>query len=97
MLVVSELVANAVQHAATPLSVHLTVTAEHLEVAVHDRGPGQPRVLPADRHRIGGVGLALVQRVSDSWGVQGLRQGGKRVWSRLKPTPPPRRAPAGMI
>lgn len=44
VLVVSELVANAVWHAATPPSVHLTVTTDHLEVAVQDRGPGRPRV-----------------------------------------------------
>lgn len=84
-LVLSELVTNAVEHAATGLSVHLAATADHLEVAVQDQGPGYPRVLVPDRVRVGGVGLAMVERLADSWGVQVLKAGGKRVWCRLSP------------
>lgn len=45
-LPVSELVTNVVLHARTPLSVHLDVVQESLEVAVRDQDPRPPVVRP---------------------------------------------------
>lgn len=83
-LAVSELVANAVQHTGTPVTVHLAVTGDGLEVSVGDEGPGVPRMRPAGRGGIGGIGLVLIDRVAQRWGVL-FRQGGKVVWCLLRP------------
>lgn len=64
LLIITELVANTVKHAArlSPLAELTLVTGDHsLTIAVHDRDPGLPRVLPPSRpDDIGGRGLRLV-------------------------------------
>ncbi|GAA2030738.1 hypothetical protein GCM10009839_33170 [Catenulispora yoronensis] len=84
-LVVSELVANAVMHAGTPVSVGLTVRPDALEVAVGDLDPAPPKLLPPDPHRIGGLGLHMVNQLAEAWGVRTIGQRGKTVWCRLRP------------
>jgi anti-sigma regulatory factor (Ser/Thr protein kinase) len=80
-LIVSELVTNAVQHAGTHLTVRLTRTAAGLVVAVEDESGGDPRVVPAARRGAGGgLGLAIVERLAQSWGVT-ERGTGKTVWA----------------
>lgn len=51
-LIVTELVANAVEHAGTDIDVTITQRGGHLRVAVADRSP----VLPKLRHRMPGGG-----------------------------------------
>ncbi|MFD5747708.1 ATP-binding protein [Streptomyces sp. NPDC127033] len=81
MLVVTELVANAVDHARGD-SIRVTVIrlAEHrLRVEVVDRSRVQPVLRAADAHDVAGRGLALIEAVSVRWGTDLLRWG-KRVW-----------------
>jgi anti-sigma regulatory factor (Ser/Thr protein kinase) len=70
MLLVSELVTNAVRHARTGrFEVRLQVRPERLRIEVQDDGLGfEPRVAPS-RDGTGGYGLLLVDRVADRWGV----------------------------
>lgn len=79
-LVVTELVANAVVHAGTPVAVRLEVGPDQVRCAVSDAAPGA--VTPGAGHAddLGGRGLHLVERVSDRWGVE---EGptGKTVWA----------------
>lgn len=84
-LAISELVGNAVLHAGTPMTVHLAIAGDGLEMSVADSGPGTPRIPAAHRTAMGGRGLALVDRLSQCWGVLS-RQGGKVVWCFLRPT-----------
>ena len=68
VLAVSELVTNAVQHAAGPGRVR--VWAEHGSVVceVHDVGPATARMAPAvmpGADSVRGRGLAIVERVCD--------------------------------
>lgn len=85
VLLVSELVTNAVQHscapAGSPVDLSLQVRRGVVRVEVTDRGRGfSPRPRPPDR-RSGGYGLQLVKRASARWGVD--RRGGTRVWFEL--------------
>jgi anti-sigma regulatory factor (Ser/Thr protein kinase) len=74
-LLVSELVTNAVKHAATgpdrTVCVKLDSSAGRVRVEVIDEGPGfEPH---ARRHfdpLEDGFGLALVDQLSDRWGVE---------------------------
>jgi anti-sigma regulatory factor (Ser/Thr protein kinase) len=85
VVVVSELVANAVLHAGTGCRVALRYRAHGLTVAVYDTNPG--RVLPlrpvTENQR--GHGLFIVAAMSLHWGVtRGVEE--KCVWAFLPVT-----------
>jgi anti-sigma regulatory factor (Ser/Thr protein kinase) len=72
LLLVTELVTNAVLHAGAPGSpVLLRVEIDDvlLRVEVHDAGPGFEATEPVPRGSHGGYGLFLVERMSSRWGV----------------------------
>ncbi|MGW2827941.1 SpoIIE family protein phosphatase [Streptomyces sp. NPDC001286] len=88
LLVVSELVTNAVVHAGTDVHVtcRLEETAGTLLVEVRDHHPSRPpRGTDAEPSRGTheyGRGLRLVAELAESWGVTYSR-GAKTVWARL--------------
>jgi anti-sigma regulatory factor (Ser/Thr protein kinase) len=74
MLVLSELVSNAVKHAAPLPSGEITVRWEVAEDALHieitDGGAGtRPHASVAVLSALGGRGLDIVRTVSSQWGV----------------------------
>jgi anti-sigma regulatory factor (Ser/Thr protein kinase) len=82
-LVLSELVTNAVIHAATDVHVSIELhddTGIHLEVG--DDGTALPRVVHAEPDHIGGVGMRIVDQLVAAWGVR-LVGDGKIVWADL--------------
>lgn len=81
-LVTSELVGNGVRHAGTPLTVDLSLGAHELRIAVTDAAPSDvaPRPHHAGPWADGGRGLALVEAVSDRWGIEPTAVG-KTVWA----------------
>lgn len=79
-LVISELVSNAVLHSGTPIEVELRLDRDHLVIRVHDDGDGLPAIVPPQYRTVGGVGLDLVSRAAQSWGVTPDPHGGKDVW-----------------
>ena len=85
-LLVSELVANVVDHVegAADLTLELAVSDGWLRIAVVDGSAIRPvvRELAGDHPR--GRGLLLVQSIADRWGAEDHR-GGKRVWFELAP------------
>jgi anti-sigma regulatory factor (Ser/Thr protein kinase) len=84
-LVVSELSANAVQHADTPYTVTLTSYDGVVEIAVGD-GDGELMTGPsfhAHAFGLGGRGLGVVGQLSSEWGVRPGTDGGKTVWALL--------------
>ncbi|PRH77801.1 ATP-binding protein [Streptomyces solincola] len=98
LLIVSELVTNAVRHAALlspELAVEVAVGPEWIRVAVEDEHPYRPRALEADDARTGGRGLLLVREITREAGgqcdVEHTASGGKIVWAAL-----PLRVPAGV-
>ncbi len=84
LLVISELVTNAVVHGGAAPALVLRVGDERLVVEVHDPSPVVPQPLVADPARIGGWGLGLVARLTDRWGVKGTELGGKAVWAEFE-------------
>ena len=83
-LVVSELVANAVLHARSPVVLRYRLDGA-LRIEVTDRDPGtHPRPLPLDLHRTGGMGLALMAEMSRDWGVS-RGEYTKTVWCEIAP------------
>jgi serine phosphatase RsbU (regulator of sigma subunit)/anti-sigma regulatory factor (Ser/Thr protein kinase) len=89
VLLVSELVANGVQHAGTRLEVSCRLAKAVLEVRVTDRHPA--RTLPDPVARVGdadserGRGLLLPTAIASAWGVT-YQAGDKTVWF-LLPVP----------
>jgi hypothetical protein len=88
-LVMSELVANAVEHAGTDLLVSVARRAPGLYLAVRDGSVALPRLLEPcrgarpDRR---GQGLRLVDEVASSWGAMRTHDGtGKVVWASVQP------------
>jgi anti-sigma regulatory factor (Ser/Thr protein kinase) len=80
VLLASELVSNAVKHAAAELvKIRFQVIPEHVRVEVEDEGPGfEPIALTPQPGTIGGWGLHLVDELSSRWGVMDAE--GARVW-----------------
>jgi anti-sigma regulatory factor (Ser/Thr protein kinase) len=86
-LLVTELVANVVDHVGGEVNLTLELTASYdwLRISVADGSSIRPVVqeLSADRPR--GRGLRLVQGIADRWGSE-EHEGGKRVWFELRPS-----------
>jgi phosphoserine phosphatase RsbU/P len=87
MLVVSELVTNAVRHAApgpaAVVELYLAVAADQIRAEVCDSGDGfrvEP-VVVADLGATGGRGLLLVNRFASRWGAS--TDAGHTVWFEL--------------
>ncbi|CAM5553315.1 ATP-binding protein [Streptomyces aurantiogriseus] len=90
LLIVSELVTNAVRHAAllSPvLAVEVAVGAEWVRVSVEDNHPYRPTALEADHGQTGGRGLLLVREITLEAGgvcdVEHTASGGKVIWAAL--------------
>lgn len=81
-LVVTELVANAVNHArGSTIRVTVTrVTDRVVRIAVVDKDRNEPQMRAAGPDDERGRGLAIVDAMSARWGVDLLRWG-KRVWA----------------
>jgi anti-sigma regulatory factor (Ser/Thr protein kinase) len=85
-LVISELVANAVQHAGTPMAVTVWRRRSGLHLSVRDgsrRLPEQPVATPASKRGSGGQGLLVVDTLASCWGAMSTRDG-KMVWATLR-------------
>ena len=80
-LVVSELAANAVVHAATPFVVTVTL-GPRLRVEVIDGSPEPPVRQDSGLDAPSGRGLRLVEACADNWGYEVLPDG-KVVWAEL--------------
>jgi len=84
-VVVSELLGNAVRHAApTPsgdLQLRWRLRAETVEVAVVDGGGGRVRRSPATEDATTGRGLHLVEALAEAWGTAEAGPGERAVWA----------------
>lgn len=86
-LLVSELVTNSVVHADLSAEhtvlVELAVADDRLTITVTDHGSDLvPRLVPRDPTTPHGLGLHLVDALSDSWGVRN-GPGATQVWCEL--------------
>ena len=79
VLMVSELVANAVLHAGGELTVGIQRSGDRIHVEVSDKAGGDPVAENPDVNQTRGRGLFIVEQLSDEWGVE-RHTDGKTVW-----------------
>jgi anti-sigma regulatory factor (Ser/Thr protein kinase) len=84
-LLVTELVANVVDHAGgDALTLELTLAGAWLRVGVVDGSAVRPIVREMSHQRERGRGMRLVAEIAQRWGAED-HDGGKRVWFELAP------------
>ena len=81
-LLVSELVANAVLHAKTPVEVSVVNAPTAVRVEVRDHSPRLPHKLGGHGANMAGRGLYIVEGLADRWGTRSHGDG-KTVWFEL--------------
>ncbi|ATZ29430.1 Histidine kinase-, DNA gyrase B-, and HSP90-like ATPase [Streptomyces lavendulae subsp. lavendulae] len=80
VLVVSELVTNALRHAGGTFALALTAHPDSIEVAVHDTSPQTPRMRTPDLNGgTGGLGRPMVNRLARATTVTRWPSGGKTI------------------
>ncbi|MFE1289997.1 SpoIIE family protein phosphatase [Streptomyces sp. NPDC058751] len=83
LLIVSELVTNALVHTDGQVRLDLTLVNHRLRIAVADNSPRTPiKPTSIGWEATGGRGILLVEAMSATWGTVPV-SGGKQVWSEI--------------
>jgi anti-sigma regulatory factor (Ser/Thr protein kinase) len=82
VLLTSELVSNAIRHAASRLALDVRCEPDLVRIEVHDADERLPVVRSPGPDAVGGRGLLLVESLARRWGAEPER-GGKVVWFEL--------------
>jgi hypothetical protein len=80
LLVVSELVTNAIRHGGAPIELRLRHEPHQLVITVSDGAVTLPAPRDMDPTSAWGRGLHLVEAVTDRWGAHPIGAG-KTVWA----------------
>jgi anti-sigma regulatory factor (Ser/Thr protein kinase) len=89
LLVVSELVTNAVAYSPGPVTLEVGLEDTRLAICVTDESATPPSMREAaDSFATSGRGLHLVAALADQWGYAPIPGFGKTVWAQLGTTPP---------
>ncbi|RNG20793.1 ATP-binding protein [Streptomyces botrytidirepellens] len=86
LLVLSELITNAVRHARVPgrqIETRYLHQGDSVRIEVHDTGDPHPRLMTPRPEAVHGRGLFLVDALADQWGVTPRAVVGKAVWAVL--------------
>ncbi|MFB7496685.1 SpoIIE family protein phosphatase [Streptomyces sp. NPDC056161] len=83
LLVISELVTNAVRFGTGPVTVRLVRSGSRLSCEVGDTGNGRPRLRRGELLDDSGRGLHVVHKLTTRWGVR-WTDTGKTVWAELE-------------
>lgn len=86
LLVVNELVSNAVDHAGTTMGVQVGYDGSMLHIEVRDGSSDTPRLQPHDVHAPRGRGLQMVAALTTGWGWT-AHDHGKTVWASVAGPP----------
>ena len=79
-LLTSEVVTNAVLHAASTCELNVAVTRDRVRVEIHDQSSAVPVRLDAGPDDQAGRGLLIVDRLARDWGFDLRDEAGKLVW-----------------
>jgi hypothetical protein len=82
VLLLSELVTNAVRHGCGEIGVRVSNRDGRLRVAISDSQDALPRLVPLNLESDHGRGMQLVEALSEAWGVDPASPPdvGKSVW-----------------
>jgi anti-sigma regulatory factor (Ser/Thr protein kinase) len=92
LLVVTELVSNAVQHGEDPIELRVAVTGGSVRIEVEDGGASRPKVGPSGAFAPSGRGLAIVAALGH-WGCTPAGGNRKLVWCDVEAPGSPRTRP----
>ena len=81
LVVVNELVTNAIIHGEGPVTLTMTLHDSMLHVVVRDHSPVQPASESLTDERTSGRGLAIVEAMTTDWGYSKSANAGKDVWA----------------
>ncbi len=79
LLLVSELVTNAIVHARSAVQVTVTVFNGTTRVEVSDGVPRLPVRRSAGEGALDGRGMGMIEVLADRWGIL-IRETGKTIW-----------------
>ena len=98
LLLVTELVTNAVIHAGTSIELRIGTDAGGMRVEVLDASPGSSPVVrdAPEAAREGGRGMFLLDALAQEWGTTHSRTG-KSVWFRLGSASPAQQRAAPLV
>lgn len=90
MIVMSELVTNAVRHAGTAFELRCELEDHVVRIEVFDRDTRPPVLVGADAAATGGRGMVIIADLAEQWGVQTDEHDGvegKVVWAEVRLAP----------
>ncbi|MFE4257890.1 ATP-binding protein [Streptomyces sp. NPDC056883] len=79
LLVVAELVSNAIRHTDGPCTLHLELHEDHIEIRVTDSDPHPPRPRPPHTDGTGGWGWLLINHLTTHTHTEPTPDGGKTI------------------
>ncbi|MFC9824427.1 ATP-binding protein [Streptomyces erythrochromogenes] len=82
LLVVTELVTNALRYTGGPCALHLELRGDHLEIRVTDTSPWRPRPRPPHTDGSGGWGWLLIGHLTTHVRIEPTPEGGKTICAR---------------
>lgn len=80
ILLTSELVTNALLYAQGRIVVEITSAGDRYRVGVRDGSQQEVRPKRVGVEATSGRGLALVEQLAESWGVEMFEGDGKMIW-----------------
>ena len=85
-LIASELMTNSVNAGSSATTIGLSWHRHVLRLTVSDDAPGLPALQYPTPDQSSGRGLAIIQALATSWGVEDVPTGrsGKRVWAEMR-------------
>lgn len=85
LLLLSEVVTNAVHHGRSDIGVTLLVRHGVVRVEVWDASAAMPAQRAMSNDALQGRGLGIVAAVASRWGVEPVPGDGKKVWFEVTP------------
>ncbi|OEJ35274.1 ATP-binding protein [Streptomyces subrutilus] len=83
LLVVSELVTNAIRHTDGPGALRLKLLDHSIDVCVTDRSPQHPQPRTPSTDGAGGWGWHLIKRLATHTRIKPMPEGGKTICAEL--------------
>lgn len=83
LLVVSELVSNAIRHTDGPCTLHLALQGESIHIQVTDTSPHPPEPRAPHTEGTGGWGWLLINQLTTDLHIEPASSGGKTICARI--------------